>query len=573
MAHDLGVAAALERDWPRALRHFRKALRENSRQERFHNSFAVTLWVGGFGSKARAAFERGLRLFPLSPYLLFNFAKVLQEAGDSQRACAALEAVLATGVSDAAVVRRTAELLQRIGRVARSDTRWRQYLSMCPEDGSAWNNFAGTLCRQGRIDDALQAYARARLHDRDPAIASNALMVLHYAENAPRRRVFAAHRSWANRVETNPAAPCKTGVRRRKLRIGYVSGDFRRHSVACFFEPILEHHDRSRFELHCFSNNSDEDVVTRRMRKQAEWHEIWSVDDEAAAAQIRRAGIDILMDLSGHTAHNRLPLFARRPASIQGTYLGYPDTTGLRAIDYRFTDPIADPPGISDKYHSETLVRIEPCFLSYRPPDPLFQASPAPARRNGYVTFGCFAIREKLSPTLIEAWTRILRGSPGSRLLLKSKSVSDPGMAQQLMGLFEDRGVSRDRLIMLPYTPDSIRHLRDYKVVDLILDTWPYNGTTATCEALSLGVPVLTWCGATHASRVGASILTGLGLTHFVARSAREYISHALEFAADPPALSAIRRGLRDTWNASPLSDGEKLTEKIESCYLEWARR
>lgn len=464
---------------------------------------------------------------------------------------------------------RAARICELQGLLGKSARFWSEYLKLAPRDGAAINNLAGVRGAQGRIAEALELYREAaRIRAVSIPARSNRLLMLHYS-NQPPASLFAEHRAWGQTVggpsRSFPRAP---SIRRKKLRVGYVSGDFRLHAVAYFIEPILRSHDPDQVEVHCFSNSPLEDAVTTRLRRfTAGWSGIAGMSDERAAESIRRAKIDILVDLSGHTALGRLPLFALKPAPIQVNYLGYPDTTGLRAVDYRFTDSIADPPGTTEHVHTETLIRLDPCFLCYRPLLERLPVGPPPSTSNGYVTLACFAIRQKLSQATLEAWGEILRLVPRSRLLLKCRSLADPDVARGIREFFRSRGISSRRLQLEAQTPGMREHLISYRRADLMLDPYPYNGTTMTCEALWMGIPAITWSGQTHAARVGATILNAVGLPQLIADSADSYVGKAVKTAADPARLAALRRELRSRMRASPIRDAIGLTRRIEQSY------
>jgi predicted O-linked N-acetylglucosamine transferase (SPINDLY family) len=297
------------------------------------------------------------------------------------------------------------------------------------------------------------------------------------------------------------------------------------------------------------------------------WRYIGSLDDERACAIIQADAIDILVDLSGHTAGNRLPLFTHKPAPIQVTYLGYPDTTGIDAINYRLTDEWADPPGHTEEFHTEKLVHLPDGFLCYQPPRPCPQVSPPPMLRDGIVTFGSFNNLAKVSRTLVGHWAAILTAVPYSRLLLKSKGLSANGSREQMRQQFRDHGINAERIELVGWTSDRIDHMNLYRKVDIALDTFPYNGTTTTCEALWMGVPVMTLAGPVHVSRVGSSLLHAVGLTEMIAQSPSEYVRKAVALAGDTLRLASLRSTLRDRMQASPLTDAQRIAGAVEAAF------
>jgi predicted O-linked N-acetylglucosamine transferase (SPINDLY family) len=304
----------------------------------------------------------------------------------------------------------------------------------------------------------------------------------------------------------------------------------------------------------------------------AVWRDIARTSDEAAETLIRTDQIDILIDLAGHTAGNRLALFARKPAPIQMTYLGYPDTTGLPAIDYRITDAVADPPDIADALHAETLLRLPPPFLCYQSPRHAPPVGELPAVAAGYVTFGSFNALPKIVPA-IPLWSRILREIPTSRLLLKNAGLKDAGTCARIQQKFAEHGITADRLDLLASVTTTREHLALYNRIDLALDTFPYHGTTTTCESLWMGVPTVTLAGAVHVSRVGVSILRAIGLPELVAETPEQFARIAVQLASDQPRLAAMRSSLRQQMTASPLMDAVGFARKIEeACRTVWKR-
>jgi predicted O-linked N-acetylglucosamine transferase (SPINDLY family) len=351
------------------------------------------------------------------------------------------------------------------------------------------------------------------------------------------------------------------------MRIGYVSGDFRRHSVAYFIEPVLHYHDRERFEIFCYSDVRFSDDVTQRIRSIPEhWRDIRGLDDRSVESQIRADEIDVLVDLAGHTG-SRLTVFAAHPAKVNVTYLGYPNTTGLAAMDYRLTDTIADPPG-EECYHTETLFRLPNGFLCFAPPADAPDIKPPPYHRNGYISFGSFNNHSKTNPGTIEAWAEILKQVPDSKLRLKCKTLGDPLVQQFLLERFHRFGIGKERIEFLDFQGSLSDHLACYEEVDIALDPFPYNGATTTCEAIWMGVPVLTLTGSRHRGRVGTSILSSLNLHSFAANSLDSYVAKAVSLAKSPSLLDDLRPALRPAMAVSPLCNGKSFASDLETAYL-----
>jgi protein O-GlcNAc transferase len=340
--------------------------------------------------------------------------------------------------------------------------------------------------------------------------------------------------------------------------------------VPYFIEPVLRSHDRDRFEIFCYHSDAREDPVTTRLKGWVKnWRPVGGASDTQLESVLREDGLDILVELSGHTDGHRLAVLARRVAPIQITYLGYPNTTGLAAIDYRLTDRRADPPGESDQLHSEKLVRLPKTFLCYSPPETGGHSRMAPFRRNGHVTFCSFNNFRKISPACITLWAQVLSRVPNSKLLIKTFGLQEPGLRASLLEQLKHAGAGSDQVAFAAPTPGHRDHMETYGEADVALDTFPYNGTTTTLDALWMGVPVITLAGDRHASRVGLSILSAVELTEFAARTPDEYVAAAVELAVNPGKVEQLRGSLRERLASSPLTDGGSFTAELENAYLE----
>ena len=451
-------------------------------------------------------------------------------------------------------------VLLKQGQLSAAEAEIRSAIEFDPANAIAYNNLGNALKEQGKLDDAITAYRQALELDAGiPEIRSNLLLSLNNHPGYDAETVFREHRIWAEQYARDLPAPAQPGPNRpdpdRRLRIGYVSPDFRAHSVAYFAEALLEAHDRTAMHVVCYCNAIRRDDTTARLRGLADdWHDITGMGDEAVADRIRGDRIDILVDLAGHTANNRLMVFARKPAPVQVSYIGYCNTTGIPAMDYRITDALADPEG-QDALYTEELVRLPRCFLCYTPPEAGPGVEPLPAARAGQVTFGSFNHLSKVTSEVIEVWSRILAAVPNARLLLKSKSPNDGTTRRRFVEMFVANGIAEDRVSVIGPIPSSAGHLSVYGTVDIALDPFPYNGTTTTCEALWMGVPVITLAGRAHAGRVGASLLAAVGLDELVAHTPKEYVALATGLAGDLDRLAALRAGLRPRMATSPLCD------------------
>lgn len=511
-----------------------------------------------------------------------GYAGVLHDSGRLDEATEAYETGLARKGDYLPLLINFANLLKSRGKHDRAEALYRKAIEVAPKFAPTYNNLAVLLKDQGRADTALELFEQCQALDPDFVEgASNLLFSMHYTPAKSPEEIARAHREWARRHAddlTRAAEPHGNDpAPDRPLRIGYVSPDFKSHSVAFFIEPVLEAHDRTRVEVYAYANQRGGDAVTARLRAHADhWREIARLDDAAAAGLIRADGIDLLIDLAGHTARNRMPLFARKPAPVQMTWLGYPNGTGMDAIDYRITDARADPPGLTEGYHAEKLIRLDTGFLCYRPPAGAPPVAPPPSAKTGSVTFASFNNLAKIGPVLVARWAEILKAVPEARMIVKAPPLIDPGPRAHVLSMFARAGVGEDRLLLVGRLPDIEQHLAFYEQVDIALDSFPYNGTTITCEALWMGVPTIVVAGDAHVSRVGASLCGTVGATELIARDEDDYVAKAIALAKDPDALLGWRKKLREMMTASPLLDPVAFTRTLEAAYREawqtWCR-
>lgn len=548
---------------------YRKAALIDPGYAQAHSNLGRILLATGRPGDAEAACRAALSAQPHLSDAQFNLAVAQQRQGKVRDAAATVESAIATAPDDPNLWRYLGALRHSQGDLSGGEAAIREAIARQPTLSEAYDNLAGILLDQGRADDAEASFQQAlSLNPEDARAHSNQLLCRNYTETDP-DRLYDAHKSWAEQH----AGPVKAGAavpRNARLRIGYVSGDFRQHSVGFFFEPLLRHHDRAAYEIFCYANLENPDDVTGRLKSQTDhWRWVAGLDDDRLTKQIRDDRIDILVDLSGHTAGNRLPVFARKPAPVQATWLGYPNTTGLASIDYRITDAVADPDG-AERYATETLVRLEGGFLCYDPPVDAPDVAPSPALDNGFVTFGSFNNLRKITPNAIAVWSEILKGVPGAKLLLKARPLADPATVSRFRQMFAAHGIDDGRLILRGAVAAATDHLATYAEIDIALDPFPYNGTTTTCEALWMGVPVVTLRGDRHAGRVGASLLTQTGQDACIAHTKNDYIAIARDLAKVPVYLEQRRARLRDTLRNSPLCDGDRFCRSMEAAYRCW---
>jgi protein O-GlcNAc transferase len=453
---------------------------------------------------------------------------------------------------------------------ARAEEEYRRALEDAPEDASLWNHLALCLRNAGCADESVECSRRAlQLAPRDESFRSNLLFTLLFSRRATARDLFEEARSWAALGAdslTDGAAPHgNLPDPERPLRIGYVSADLREHAVASFIEPLLARHDKDRFDVTCYHNHTVEDGQSARLRQLAKhWRNVAALSDEDFARQVRDDRIDLLVDLSGHTNGNRLSAFARKPAPLQFTYLGFPGSTGIRAIDYRLTDAVFDPPDSDASLYVEKLLRLPDSLWCFRPLGDFAEPSPSPVLARGAVTFGSFNGFHKLTPELLEEWAGLLQRVPQSRLLMVT--VPEGGCRARVVDIFEHAGVGSERLSLHGRVPRNVFRALQSEC-DIALDGYPCGGGATTCDVLWMGLPVITRSGATPVSRAGASLLTTLGLRELIAHDADEFIDIAARLAADPPRIEALRQGMRARMRASPLMQEEAFTRTLESAY------
>lgn len=443
-----------------------------------------------------------------------------------------------------------------------------------------YRQIALTYYYQGAHDKMLEVYHAACRCNPDDELHNLGLLscIMDYVSGPDPAEVFDVHRRFGilfesglqNVMKTHPNSTNKN----RRLRIGYVSGDFRRHSVSFFLEPVLAQHNSESFEIFCYSNHYIEDDMTRRLKEYAHgWRSIHNVHVDYAVQMIRDDGIDILVDLSGWTEHNGLSIFARRPAPVQVTWLGGLNTTGLQSINYRIVDTYTDPAGTSDHYHTEILWRMPDSFLVYQPFAEAPEVAQLPAIETGTITFGSFNSFAKMTPAVIKLWSALMNAVPTSRLLLKTIGLDEPEQQQRIQTAFAEHAVAADRLILKGRDASYHDHFMRYSEVDIALDPFPWNGGTTTCEAMWMGVPVISLAGDRFLSRMGVSMLNGVGLSDWVAQTTDEYVALAVYWSNNLPELNKLRAGLRSQMAASPLVDAEGFTRNLEGAYREmWNR-
>jgi protein O-GlcNAc transferase len=531
-----------------------------------------------------------------------NLARCQEALGRPAEAVESMEKAAALQPDSATAQELLGEMVAQLAGFAKAEASFRRAVDLDPNMAVAWSNL-GLSILDGRAAEAMECFDKALqidpflveastaramglmrlckiedsldLHNsilwmepQNARVQSARNMILNYLPDQDRRAVFESHKEFGRLFEDieeplffNSTDPEK------KLRVGFVSPDFRHHSVTFFIKPILANLDPEGVETILYHCHHTEDAMTTELRGIAgKWRNLNGINDDAAEEIVRKDAPDVLVDLAGHSALNRLPLFAHRLAPVQVTYLGYPNTTGLPAIGYRLVDGITDPEG-ADEFATEKLLRFSPCGWSYEP----VAGAPEPSRPHdgGPVTFGSFNNLLKATPEVLRTWASILEAVPGSRLFLKSPYLSDSAVRESVMEKIRAAGIETTRIELSEFFESPIEHLAAYSRADVALDTFPYNGTTTTCEALWMGVPVVSLAGDRHAARVGLSLLTATGHSEWAVDSTEAYVEKAVELAKDLPLRTKLRQSLREDVKKSLLHDHKGQAERFESALRE----
>ena len=428
---------------------------------------------------------------------------------------------------------------------------------------------------QGRIEKCVEILRSVVKRKNNPIDHSALIFAMNYLQEITKKKIYEESRSFASAVETSLAirslAEDKPEDMEKRLRVGYVSGDFRRHVVAELFLPILLHHDRKHFDIYCYYNNVFFDDVTERIKQNSNFRVIEGVSNEKVVDIVLGDDIDILVDLSGHTANNRLPVFSKKPAPIQMSGIGYPETTGLFSIDYRISQIFMEPLSLCEKYSSEKPVYLPAPGIAFAEPA-CCCSSPLPALRNGYITFASFSRCNKVGDNMIPIWAEILKHVPDSQLLLNVPSKNATRVKADLCRRFCDLGVTNERLSFYESMPFA-EFLRFYARADIALDTFPYNSMTTLFYALCMGIPFVTLPGDTALSRGGGMLLSSVGLNKLICETSQQYVQAAVQLAGNYDELADLRANLRDYLHTSGLADMQTYTRNLEKAYREVWRR
>jgi predicted O-linked N-acetylglucosamine transferase (SPINDLY family) len=573
--HNLGETYRHLDDPGKALPCFAKAIELRPDAFMAYRSAADTALAASANAKQA---EHASELKRLALHFLRGLGTQLLKAKHPEAVPAFREAV-ALGPTDIETLMGFGACLGAHGLPSEAVDTYRRVIALDPRNANAFCELGTSLYALRRWDEALEAFRGALRIAPDHKVARNNLVtcdLMHdlYEDEPTPEEILARHRRWGDALITElgpvavaePKTVANTRDPNRRLRVGFVSIDFKDHPVARYFHPLLAHYDRTALDFYCYTERERTDAYTDVLQQTGGTWRISGRNDSDAALreQIRRDAIDIMIDLSGQTGGTRLSALAVRATPLAASWLGYPATTGLSTIDWRITDALADPPG-HEAHYVEKLLRLPDGFLCYQPREDAPAVAPLPAATRGTITFGSFNNIIKLTPATVRCWAAILAAVPGSRLVLKAGTLADPLLCASCLAQFVAAGVAAERIELRSHLLETGEHLGAYNEIDIGLDPLVYNGTTTTCEALWMGVPVISLIGDRHAARVGYDILSRIGLGELAAADTASYIATAATLAADVPRLAQIRRELRARVQRSPLCDAPRFAKQFEA--------
>ncbi len=566
----LGIALAAMSRWNEAIAAYKRAIALEPHNAPAHYNSALASYSAGDMAAAEAGFIEALKYRPSFPDAYAGLADAYEAQGRLQDAASALAKAVAQAPTHVGYLFNLALVQRKSGDLDRAEALLRSLIASHPLSGDLGLELSNVLREKGKHLEACSTLEA--LIGGSPTVtdaSSNLLFTMLFRDDITPEYLFQRHEQVGRLIQeqfpVRYTAYSNAKSPERKLRLGYVSADFKRHPIAFFVLPVIEHHDRSRFEVFCYSNAEGADDLTRDFRNAADaWREIHALDDAAVAQMINNDRIDILVDLAGHSGGNRLGVFAHKPAPVQATWLGYLGTTGVDAVDYRICDVHTDPVGLTEVLHTETLATLPRTQWCYRPRGRTPHVGTPPVLRNGFPTLGSFNQFAKISLSIRSLWVRILARLPEARLLVVG--IPEGETQDEFRRWFDEHGVKSARLEMIGRV-DLETYLGLYNRVDVALDTGPYSGATTTCDALWMGVPVVTLAGRHSIARSGTSLLTSAGLDELVASSPDEYVNTAVALAADIQRLVTMRRSLHERMRNSPLMDEQGFARNLESLY------
>lgn len=568
----LGNLLAMKSEFAQAVEYFDRALAIDPGNKALAGNLASALKESGQTERALEVLQAAIGQHPDAAELHYNLGLVFLDSRRPEQAVASFHDALRLRPAFAEALTNLGRAYRNLGLLGHAAQALGESIRLRPEYVKARSNLGVVLHEAGRVEEAILCLRQGlEILPNQPDASSNLLLYLAYSPAMDRQGIYEEHLRWHERLVrpliTGAMSHANVRAAQKRIRLGYVSSDFKQHSVAFFIEPILANHDRERFEVICFSNSRSQDDYTARLKQFADsWYELHGLTDEEAARLIQNEKIDILIDLSLHTRGNRLLLFALKPAPVQISMLGYPQTTGLAAMDYRLGDPYLDPPDWRDVYNSEKLLRMLASYFCYRPPLDAPEISAVPVRNSGQITFGCFNTLAKLNLPTARLWAEVMNSAPNSRLNLKARGLGDDSVRTQVLDLLAGVGIDRARVNLLAGGPLN-EYLTQLGDLDIALDPTPFCGGATTCHTLWMGVPVISLAGETPVGRLGLSILTNSGMGELVAQTPQEYVRIAADLAGDLDRLERMRRDMRSRMRASPLMDEIGYTRALEDHY------
>jgi predicted O-linked N-acetylglucosamine transferase (SPINDLY family) len=572
--HLLGVIARQVGRCDLAVDLIRRAIALRPNYAEAHGNLGNALKDMGQLDEAIASYRLAIRLNPDDALAHNNLGNALKDTGKLDQAIAAYRQAIGFKPGFAEAHNNLGVALQSKGQLDQAIASQQQAIRLQPDFAEAHSNLGNLLKDMGQIDRAIAAYRQAiRLRPELAGAHSNLVLTLHYHPGYDARMIHEELRRW-NRQHAEPLRKFirpHTNSRDpdRRLRIGYVSPDFRESVIGPSMLPLFRQHDRRQMEIFCYANVLRPDTRTEQLRQHVDvWRSIVGLSDSQAVDLIRQDGIDVLVDLALHTASNRLLIFAHKPAPVQVTYLGYCGSTGMDAVDYRLSDPYLDPKESDLSFYSERTIRLPETYWCYEVAGPAPELSPPPAAAAGYVTFGCLNNSAKVSQSALDLWAEILGGVPRSRLIVHFQPGAHLDAVRQR---FAGKGISPDRL-EFPSRQLWPEYMRTYGRIDIALDPFPWGGGITTCDALWMGMPVVSLVGRTAVGRGGVSILSNVGLPELIAPTPQQYVHIATDLARDLPRLAELRRTLRPRMQASVLMDATRFARNVEAAYRQMWR-
>ena len=539
-------------------------------------NLGVALQDRGQLVEAIAAYRQAIALKPNLPEAHNNLGNAFKEAGQLEDAIAAFRQAIVLKPNLPEAHNNLGNALRDRGQLDEAIASFRQATALRPNYPEAHSNLGNSLKDQGQLDKAIASYRQAIAHHANfPGVHSNLIYTLHFHPGVDAGAITEEQQRWNQQF----AVPLRKSLRahandrapERRLRIGYVSPDFWHHVICHFLTPLLEAHDHTSLEIFCYASVRRPDAITERLKKTADvWRDVLGLRDEALADLIREDQIDILVDLTQHMADHRLLGFARKPAPVQVGWVGYPASTGLETMDYRFTDGLMEPEGSAWSDSVETPVRLPDSWFCFDPIDEYPEPGPLPALTAGQVTFGSLNNFCKINETVLHLWVQVLQRVPDSRLLLQCPPGSTQARARQW---FEAHGLASHRLELVSRTATRAEFLRLFERIDLALETCPYTGGTTTCEAIWMGVPVPTFPGASAVSRIGLSMLSAIGLHELIAADPEDYVRLTADLATDLPRLAELRSTLRRRMKGSAFMNAPRFAQNVEAAYRKMWRQ